>query len=142
MSDANVLLLTAAVVGVLLLYIYWQTRARPGHWMPDDAREQINREHRVPPRITCAMDVYIRAGNRSVFGVAQNVAIGGLLLKPASPLSAGEPVYVSFELPNGPRINIPGAICRIQGSSVAVKFDFVTDQRALIQKWVDQQLRT
>jgi hypothetical protein len=142
MSDAKVLLLTAVVVGVMLLYIYWQTRARPGHWIPDDAREQINRERRVPPRITCEMNVYILAGSRSVSGVAQNVAIGGLLLIPSAPLSVGEPVHVSFELPKGPRIDIPGAICRTQGNSVAVKFDFVSNQRELIQKWVDQQLRT
>lgn len=140
MAEAKVFILTIVVVGILLFYVYWQNRAHPAGWMPEDARQQLHRERRVPPRIKCATEVYIVATRRTVTGVTDNIAIGGLLLKPSAPLSVGEPVQVSFELPNGPRIDIPGAICRKQGERVAVKFDFITEQRVLIQKWVDQQL--
>ena len=141
MTETKVFLLTVVVVGLLLLYLYWQNRAHPAGWMPEDARQQLHSERRVPPRISCATDVAIIAGTRIVPATSVNVAIGGILVKPESPLSVGEPVHVSFHLPNGPRIEIPGAVCRKQGEHVALKFDVLTEQRALIQKWVDQQSR-
>ncbi len=140
MADTKVLLFTLVVVALLLYYAYWQNRTRPGGWIPEAAREQVNRERRVPPRVRCSMDVLIRAGQRTVAGTAENIAIGGVLLRPSASLSVGEPVHVTFELPNGPCIDIPGAVCRKQGDNIAVKFDFVTEQRALIQHWVDQQI--
>lgn len=109
--------------------------------MPEEAREQLYRERRVPPRVKCTTNISIIAGRRTITGVTHDIAIGGVLLKPAAPLAIGEPVHVSLDLPNGPHIEIPGAICRRQGEQVAVKFDFITDQRALIQQWVDEQLR-
>lgn len=139
MTEAKTLALTIIVVGLLLLYLYWQNRVHPGGWMPDEAQEQLRRERRVPPRIKCATQVSIFASRRSVPGVTVNIAIGGILLTPSAPLSVGEPVHVSMDLPNGPHIEIPGAICRKQGEHVAVKFDFDTEQRALIQQWVDIQ---
>jgi hypothetical protein len=139
MTEAKTLALTIVVVGLLLLYLYWQNRVHPAGWMPDDAQEQLRRERRVPPRIKCATQVSISANRRSVEGVTVNVAIGGILLTPSAPLSVGEPVHVSMDLPNGPHIEIPGAVCRKQGEHVAVKFDIDTEQRALIQKWVDLQ---
>lgn len=140
MTETKVFLLTVVVVGLLLLYIYVQNRARPGGWMPENAREQLHRERRVPPRVKCAMPVSISAGRRVLSGTTENIAIGGLLLRPSGPLAVGEPVHVSFELPNGSKIDMPGAVCRRQGECVAVKFDFVTEQRTLIQSWVDQQV--
>lgn len=140
MTEAKVFFFTVVVVGILLFYVYWQNRVRPGGWMPEEAREQLHRERRVPPRIKCATHVSIVAGRRTVTGVSKDVAIGGILFKPSAPLAIGEPVHVSFDLPDGPHIEIPGAICRKQGEHVAVKFDFLTDQRALIQRWVDRQL--
>lgn len=140
MTETEVFLLTVAVVGILLLYLYVQNRTRSGNWMPDDARAQLHRERRVPPRIKCATEVSIAAGRRIITGTTVNVAIGGLLFKPSGALGVGEPVHVAFELPNGPKIEIPGAICRKQGEYVAIKFDFITEQRTLIQSWVDQQI--
>jgi len=139
MSDAKVFLLTIAIVGVLMLYLYWQNRTPSARWMPEDARRQLHRERRVPPRVKCAIPVSLEASRRSLTGLTRDIAIGGVLLTPSAPLSVGEPVHVSFELPGGPRIDIPGAVCRRQGKHVAIKFDFVTQQRALIQQWVDQQ---
>ncbi len=140
MTETKVFLLTAVVVGLLFLYVYMQNRARPGGWMPEDARKQLYRERRVPPRIPCATEVSIAAGPRMITGTTVNVAIGGLLLKPSGALGVGEPVHITFELPKGPKIDIPGAVCRKQGEYVAVKFDFITEQRTLIQSWVDEQL--
>lgn len=143
MTEAKVFVVTVVVVGILLFYLYWQNRVHPAGWMPDEAREQLHRERRVPPRIPCVTNVSIVANRRTISGESLNVAIGGILLKPSAPLSIGEPVQVSFELPNGPRVEIPGAICRKQGEYVAVKFDVITQQRTLIQQWVDrQQART
>lgn len=138
MTETKVFILTVVVVGLILLYVYWQNRVHPGGWMPEDARNQLHRERRVPPRISCATDVSIVAGRRTLSATSLNVAIGGILLKPSGTLSIGEPVHVSFQLPDGPKIDIPGAVCRKQGEHVAVKFDVVTEQRALIQQWVDQ----
>lgn len=140
MTETKVFLFTLVAVGLLLLYLYVQNRPRSGAWMPEDAREQLHRERRVPPRVPCATPVSIAAGRRIVSGITENVAIGGLLLKPSEALSVGEPVHVAFELPHGPRIEIPGAVCRKQGECVAVQFDFITEQRALIQQWVDRQM--
>lgn len=139
MTEAKVFVFTVVVVGILLIYVYWQNRVHPEGWMPDEARQQLHRERRVPPRVACVTEVSIVADRRTISGVSRNIAIGGILLKPSAPLSVGEPVHVSFDLPNGPRIEIPGAICRKQGDHVAVKFDVMTQQRALIQHWVDQQ---
>jgi hypothetical protein len=139
MTEAKVFVLTIVVVGILLIYVYWQNRVHPGGWMPDEARQQLHRERRIPPRIACVTNVAIVANRRTISGVSHDIAIGGILLKPSAPLLVGEPVHVSFDLPNGPRIEIPGAICRKQGEHVAVKFDVITQQRALIQQWVDQQ---
>jgi hypothetical protein len=139
MTEAKVFVLTIVVVGILLIYVYWQNRVHAGGWMPNEAREQLNRERCVPPRIPCIISITIVANRRTISGLTKNIAIGGVLFKPLAPLSVGEPVHASFDLPNGPHIDIPGAICRKQGEYVAVKFDVVTQQRALIQKWVDQQ---
>lgn len=139
MTEAKVFVFTVVVVGILLIYVYWQNRVHPAGWMPDEARQQLHRERRVPPRIACVTSVSIVANRRTISGLSRDIAIGGILLKPSAPLSVGEPVRVSFDLPNGPHVDIPGAICRKQGEHVAVKFDVVTQQRALIQQWVDQQ---
>jgi hypothetical protein len=142
MTEAKVFLFTVVIVGIVLLYVNWQSRVRPGGWMPEEAREQLNRERRVPPRINCATKVTVIAGLRTITGVTKDIAIGGILFTPSGPLSVGEPVHVKFDLPNGPQIEIPGAIRRKQGEHVAVQFDFITEQRALIQEWVDRQLRS
>lgn len=139
MTEAKVFVLTIVVVGILLIYVYWQNRIHAGGWMPNEAREQLNRERRVPPRVPCVTSITIVANGRTISGVSHDIAIGGMLLKPLALLSVGEPVQVSFDLPNGPHIDFPGAICRKQGEYVAVKFDVMTQQRSLIQKWVDQQ---
>ena len=139
MTEAKVFVLTIVVVGILLIYVYWQNRVHAGGWMPNEAREQLYRERRVPPRIPCVTTITIVANRRTISGLSHDIAIGGVLLKPFAPLSVGEPVHVSFDLPSGPHIDIPGAICRKQGEHVAVKFDVQTQQRALIQSWVDQQ---
>ncbi len=140
MTETKVFILTVVAVGILFLYLYWQNRVHPGGWMPEDAREQLHRERRVPPRVKCQTAISILANRRVVTGTSVDIAIGGVLLHASEPLSVGEPVNVSFDLPDGPHIDIPGAICRKQGENVAVKFDFVTDQRALIQRWVDSRL--
>lgn len=139
MTETKVFVFTVVIVGILLIYAYWQNRVQPARWMPDEARQQLHRERRVPPRVACVTSVSIAADGRNISGVSRDIAIGGILLKPSAPLSVGEPVHVSFDLPNGPHIDIPGAICRKQGERVAVKFDVLTQQRALIQKWVDLQ---
>lgn len=137
-TETKVFILTIVGVGLIFLYVYWQNRVHPDGWMPEDARTQLHRERRVPPRVACATDVSILAGRRTLSATSVNVAIGGILLKPSGALSVGEPVHVSFQLPDGPKIEIPGAVCRRQGEHVAVKFDFITEQRALIQQWVDR----
>src|SRR5512141_3220537 len=121
MTETKVLIFTVVVVGILLLYVYWQNRVHPGGWMPEDARAQLHRERRVPPRINCETAISIAANRRLITGTSVNIAIGGVLLRASAPLSVGEPVSVSFDLPDGPHIEIPGAICRKQGEHVAVK---------------------
>src|SRR5512140_3286197 len=101
MNEAKVLALTVVVVGLLLLYVYWQNRVHPGGWMPDEAREQLRRERRVPPRIKCSTEVSISTNRRSITGMTVDIAIGGILLTPSASLSVGEPVQVSLDLPNG-----------------------------------------
>jgi PilZ domain len=140
-TETKVFIFTVVAVGLMLVYVYWQNRVHSGAWMPEAARAQLQRERRVPTRINCVTDVSVIVGNYTVHATSVNIAVGGVLLKPSSPLFVGQPVHLKLDLPDGPRIEIPGVVCRKQGEHVAVKFDVITEKRALIQQWVDKSER-
>ena len=60
-----------------------------------------------------------------------------MLLKADEPLWLGEPVEVSFALPDGARIVIAGAVCRLQRDCAAIQFDAGDARRVAIERWID-----
>lgn len=137
---ASLIIPTMVVLGFIALGLR-QLRARRRTWMPAEARAQFQRETRHPVRIPFVTSVAIRSyGDAEVIAAeSQDLAIGGMLLKPCVPLSIGQPIQVSFSLPTGPLIEIPAVVCRTVGQSFGIQFDFMDKQRALISDWVDQE---
>lgn len=143
MSETTVLISTLFILAVIGGYILLHQRARTGGgWMPIEAQEQVHREKQRPPRLEFVTNVEIRAQSRKVQAVSLNLAIGGMLLKPSATLSVGEPVYVSFEMPNGGAVTMPAVVCRTQRDQAAIKFDVTATQRHIIEHWIEQQMRT
>ncbi|MFB3813771.1 MAG: PilZ domain-containing protein [Terriglobales bacterium] len=133
----------AALLGIGaigLLYLWWRAARRPSAWLSDDAQRQVHQEWRRPPRVPLAVSVEITAHQRTVAAQSKNIAIGGMLLTPDKRLFAGEPVEVSFVLPDGPAIRIPGAVCRLQAADAAIRFDATDAQRFLVGSWVDARV--
>ncbi len=143
MSDTIILFATVAILACAGAWLLLKHRpGGGGAWMPPEARAQLQKEHRRKPRVPLVTEVEISAFQRSVRGVSVNVAVGGMLLKPSAPLDVGEPVSLSFVLPNSVPVTMPGAVCRKQGAEVAVKFDPLANQRELIEDWVEQQVKS
>ncbi len=133
----NILLSAAAAGAVVVLYFVWRSHGKPHRSLPAEVQQQLHRELRRPPRVALATAVEIAAYQRNITGISKNVAVGGMLLTPSGRLSVGEPVQVSFVLPDDTHISIPGAVCRLQGDDVAIRFDAADKQRFLIERWVE-----
>jgi PilZ domain len=133
----NILIPALGIGAAILVYVTW--RAKASAWMPAQAQQQFQRELRRPPRVPLVTQVQIQAHQRSLTASSKNVAIGGMLLKPSDHLSVGEPVQLSFVLPDGPAISIAAVVCRRQRDHVAVRFDVSDKQRFLVAKWVEER---
>jgi hypothetical protein len=134
----NIVVPLIGLGAAFLVYLSWRSRKHAGAWMPAEARRQMAQELRRPPRAPLVTTVEIRIQQGTVTGASRNIALGGMLLKPDGHLSVGQPVHVSFTLPDGPQIDISAVVCRRQGEHVAVRFDAQDKQRFLIDSWVHQ----
>jgi hypothetical protein len=133
-------LLVVAIAAAALFYVSWKPSRTAAPTMPQEAKQQLDRELRRPPRVDVNVHVEIRAFQRTVTGSTEKVAEGGMLLRPQGKLSPGEPVHVAFALPDGPAISISGAVLRRHGENVAIRFDATDKQRRLIAQWVEKQV--
>ncbi len=131
------MLVPAMAAGALLVLFFWKSRKAPSSSATSDLQQQVRREWRRPPRAPLSTKVEIAGYKRTVTGISKNVAVGGMLLTPDGQLSVGEPVHVSFTLPDGTAIAIAGAVCRLQAGDVAIRFDATDRQRFLIEHWVE-----
>ena len=141
---ASIVIPIAAVLAVVL-FLFWAFRPKPAPWMPADALLQLHREIRRPPRIPFQAEVKITShgGTETISAQSQDIAIGGMLLKPSIPLSVGQPIHVAFALPSGVDINIPAVVCRTVGpASFGVRFDVMDRQIKTIGEWVEQNRKT
>jgi hypothetical protein len=141
---ASIVILIAAVL-VVVLFLFWHFRQKPAAWMPADAQLQLHREIRRPPRIPFQAEVRITShgGTETISAQSQDLAIGGMLLKPSMPLSVGQPIHVAFSLPSGMDIDIPAVVCRTVGpSSFGVRFDVMDRQIRTIGEWVEQNRKS
>ncbi len=127
------------VAGVVLLAILRRSPA-PQQWVSAEAQLQLCREARRPPRIPFNAPVTIRSHNRidSMSAESRDLSIGGMQLKPSMPLAVGQPIHVSFSLPDGAVIDMPAVVCRTVGSSFGIRFDVNDRQRAIVGEWVEQ----
>lgn len=133
-------LISAGVVaGVLLLAILRRGPA-PQRWVSAEAQLQLCREVRRPTRIPFKTPVIIRSHNRgsSMAAESRDLSIGGMQVKPSMPLAVGQPVHVSFSLPDNTAIDIPAVVCRTVGQCFGIRFDVNDRQRAIIGEWVEQ----
>lgn len=128
------------LIGVAVYLFFHDRSGRTGGWMPSEARAQFHRERSRPPRVPFAAQVDIVALGRNVRGTCVNIAIGGMLLKPEAPLFSGEPVQISFSLPDGTSLRVAGAVCRIQGTAAAIKFDADITRRESLARWIESQI--
>ncbi len=131
------MLVPAAAAGLLVVLFFWKSRRTPTVSTPTDLQQQVRREWRRPPRAPLSVKVEIAGYKHTVTGVSKNIAVGGMLLTPDGQLSVGEPVHVTFTLPDGTAIAIAGAVCRLQAGDVAIRFDATDRQRLLIERWVE-----
>ena len=131
------------VLGVVAFALKEIRARRTSSWMPADAHAQLQRESRYPVRIPFAAAVTIRnfGSEQTIPAQSEDLAVGGMLLKPSSPLSIGQPIHVSFSLPAGPSIDIPAVVCRTVGKSFGIRFDFADKERAQIAEWVEQNCK-
>jgi hypothetical protein len=131
----------ALIVAAILMMVLWRFGPRQPAWMPADAQLQLHREARRPPRIPFATSVTITShgGAETIAAESQDIAIGGMMVKPAVPLSVGQPIQISFDLPGVAPIRIPGVVCRSVGTNCfGIRFDVMDNQRAVIGEWVEQ----
>jgi len=131
----------ALIFVAILMVVLWIYGPRKAAWIPADAQLQIKREARRPPRIPFKAPVTIssHSGTDAIAAESQDLAIGGMMVKPAAPLSVGQPIHVSFDLPGHASIHIPAVVCRTVGtSSFGIRFDVTDKQTALIGEWVEQ----
>jgi hypothetical protein len=141
---ASIVIPIAAVLAVVL-FLFWHFRPKPAAWMPAEALLQLHREIRRPPRIPFHTEVKITGlgGTDTISAQSQDIAIGGMLLKPSMSLSIGQPIHVAFALPSGIAINIPAVVCRTVGpSSFGVRFDVMDRQIKTIGEWVEQNRKS
>jgi hypothetical protein len=132
----------ALIVVAILMIVLWMFGPRKSAWMPADAQLQLHREIRRPPRVPFKVAVTIssHSGKETIPAESQDLAIGGMMVKPSVPLSVGQPIQVAFELPGQSKINIPAVVCRTVGtSSFGIRFDVTDSQTKVIGAWVEQQ---
>jgi hypothetical protein len=108
--------------------------------MPAEAQLQLHREIRRPPRIPFRTAVTIKgySGQERILAESQDLAIGGMLIKPPVPLAVGQPIQVVFTLKEGVVIDIPSVVCRAVGVCYGIRFDVTDQQRQTIGEWVEQ----
>lgn len=141
MRETGFLISTGLFV-VIVCVLIWHFRARTASWMPAEAQLRLHREVRRPPRVPFATAVAIRGQDATMTAESQDLAIGGMLLRPSRPLSVGQPIHVSFTLPTGTTIDIPAVVCRTVGQSFGIRFDVTDKQRTLIGEWVENRRAT
>ncbi len=132
--------ISALVVLILSVVLYRVLRPAQKAWMPADAQLQLHREIRRPPRIPFHTSVTIKghSGQESIAAESQDLAIGGMLIKPSVPLAIGQPIQVAFTLREGVSIDIPSVVCRAVGACYGIRFDVTDRQRHTIGEWVEQ----
>jgi hypothetical protein len=131
----------AVIVVAVLMIVLWRFGPRQPAWIPADAQLQLHREIRRPPRIPFSTPLIItsHSGTETITAESQDLAIGGMMVKPSVPLSVGQPIQVSFSLPGGTPIRIPAVVCRAVGSSsFGIRFDVMDKQMSVIGDWVEQ----
>jgi hypothetical protein len=131
----------AVIVVAILMIVLWKFGPRQAAWMPADAQLQLHREIRRPPRIPfkTAVTITSHAGTEAITAESQDLAIGGMMVKPMVPLSVGQPIQVAFELPGSAPICIPAVVCRTVGASCfGIRFDVTDQQTTAIGEWVEQ----
>ena len=134
-------IIPAVIVIAVLMIVLWKFGPRQAAWMPADAQLQLHREIRRPPRIPfkTAVTITSHAGTETITAESQDLAIGGMMVKPMVPLSVGQPIQVAFELPGSAPIRIPAVVCRTVGASCfGIRFDVTDRQTASIGEWVEQ----
>jgi hypothetical protein len=124
----------------VLLVALLRRRPRSEKWVSAEAQLQLHREIRRPQRIPFRTKVMIRShsGTDTLSAESQDLSIGGMQLKPSAPLAVGQPIHVSFRLPEGTAIDIPAVVCRAVGQGFGIRFDVTDNQRSLIGEWVEQ----
>lgn len=131
----------AVIVVAILMIVLWKFGPRQPAWMPADAQLQLHREARRPPRVPfkAAVTITSHAGTETITAESQDLAVGGMMVKPAVPLSVGQPIQVSFDLPGRAPIRIPAVVCRTVGPSCfGIRFDVRDQQTVAIGEWVEQ----
>ncbi len=132
--------IAAVIVVAILLVLLRVMRPRKATWMPAEAQLQLHREARRPPRVAFHAPVKItsHSGSETIAAESQDIAIGGMMVKPQVRLSVGQPIQVSFELPGGAAIQIPAVVCRTVGAQCfGIRFDVTDKQTAIIGQWVE-----
>lgn len=133
-------LISAGVVAGVLLVAILRRSPTPQQWVSAEAQLQLCREARRPPRIPFKVPVTIRSHSRidSMSAESRDLSVGGMQLNPSMPLAVGQPIHVSFSLPDGATIDIPAVVCRTVGACFGIRFDVNDRQRAIIGDWVEQ----
>ena len=101
-------------------------------------------EFRRYVRIPVMTEVSITAGQAHFSATSVEVSSGGMSLKTAEDVSAGQPLEVSFSLLTLPRIWVRGHVSwHKPGQKIfGVRFDFRDQRRLRIKEWVDSYLES
>jgi len=135
----KILLPLVAAGRAIVFHLSGKAGKQPGATLPQDAQQQLRRELRRARRVGLVVPVKIKGYQHTMTGSTRDISGSGMLLTPEARLSIAEPVEVSFVLPEGPRIEIAGAVCRLQGSHAGICFDAADKQRLVIEQWIEQQ---
>ncbi len=132
--------ISAGIAASVVLIALLRRRPAPARWVSAEAQLQLCREARRPPRIPFKTAVVIRSHSKTdtITAESQDLSIGGMQLKPSIPLAVGQPIFVSFSLPERVAIEIPAVVCRTVGPCFGIRFDVTDKQRAIIGEWVEQ----
>ena len=116
------------LASLLLVFITVKTLRKP----PAPTRDNV--------RLPLATTVHMRFGDQELDATGIDLSKSGICVTTAQAASPGQPVDLSFLLPNQHRVMVHGVVRWCRQGRMGVLFDFEAEPRLPIYVWVDEML--
>jgi Tfp pilus assembly protein PilZ len=92
-------------------------------------------------RKSCMLSIDYKVEERNFEGFMLDISPAGAFIETSEPFSAGQPIHISFSLPNNPRqLKVSGEILWKGMLGIGVKFDDISpDQIELINAFMEEE---